>query len=222
MCYFLVRSSPGRSLVIYSTSVLRLAPLKLSERKMTCLSLEKCYLLLTPLAGMWKEKTHGSVKHHLLSPSFSSSFLSCKLFERLTLLPVSQWATKPWLDKTTLIFLQKDMYLSQWPPHGGVGKDRAKPTEVFHCVRPIAGHTASRQDAHGHWCLWSGDANKTKGETIHWLNLNWQQWCLLLVFQMTWSSKISYGLSAKNGWGKACYSRVLHLRNHFCTFECEI
>ena len=48
VCYFLVRGSPGRSLVIYCTVPYLCAVaglLKLAERKMTCLSLEKCVLL---------------------------------------------------------------------------------------------------------------------------------------------------------------------------------
>ena len=43
--------------------------LKLSERKITCLNLEKCNLFLTPPAEIARE-TYGSVIHHLLSPLF--------------------------------------------------------------------------------------------------------------------------------------------------------
>ena len=57
----------------YSTLLLSFLAghLKLSERKITCLNLEKCSLLLTPPAEIARE-THGSVMHHLLSPLFSS------------------------------------------------------------------------------------------------------------------------------------------------------
>ena len=73
VCEILVRSSSGRSLVIYSTSLLSVVAghLKLSERKITCLNLEKCSLLLTPPAEIARE-TYGSVMQHLLSPLFSS------------------------------------------------------------------------------------------------------------------------------------------------------
>ena len=69
VCYFLMRGSPGRSLVIYPTSVLWLDPLRLAEKKMTCLNLEKCDLSFTPLAGICTENL-STVKHPLLSPLF--------------------------------------------------------------------------------------------------------------------------------------------------------
>ena len=73
VCEILVRSSSGGSLVIYSTSLLSAVAghLKLSERKIICLNLEKCSLLLTPPVEIARE-THGSVMHHLLSLVFSS------------------------------------------------------------------------------------------------------------------------------------------------------
>ena len=60
----------GGSLPLHwSTSLLSFLAghLKLSEKKITCLNLEKCSLLLTPPAEIARE-TYGSVMHHLLSP----------------------------------------------------------------------------------------------------------------------------------------------------------
>ena len=45
--------------------------LKLTERKMTCFNLEKCDLSLTPFTEICTEN-QCTVKHHLLSPLFSS------------------------------------------------------------------------------------------------------------------------------------------------------
>ena len=65
-----------------------------------------------------------------------------------------------------------------WAAHDGVGKDRARPTEVFHCVRPIAGHTLIKQVgrtlmAIGVYDLGIRTKQRVQGnKTIHWLNLN--------------------------------------------------
>ena len=104
-------------------------PLQLAERKMTCLNLEKCVLLY-------------------------------RIFEKkMTLLPVN---TQALASQNKIVFSSK-AYLSQWKKstqfrcarsvHGRIGKERAGPSWVFHCIRPMACHAASRQNAHGRGCL---------------------------------------------------------------------
>ena len=78
---------------------------------MTCLNLERCDLSFTPLAGIWTENLY-TVKHHLLSPLFSSC---CTKFSKKLLFCRS--APKPWLAKTKLVFLQKHTYHSEKIPH---------------------------------------------------------------------------------------------------------
>ena len=134
---------------------------------MTSLNLEKCDLSLTPLAGICKENLW------LCQAPFAFTFifiLLYKISERMTLLLVS---TQALAGQNNIGFSSKGYILKTVKKIHTISvcagstrrswKDRTRPTEVFHCVRPIAGHTASRQDAHGLGCLCSGDANKIKG-----------------------------------------------------------
>ena len=67
VCYFLVRSSPGGPLVIYSTSVLWLAPETFGEEN-DLRQLGKMRLAVDATHRNFSRKTYGSVEHHLLSP----------------------------------------------------------------------------------------------------------------------------------------------------------
>ena len=87
-------------------------PLKLAERKMTCLNLEKCDLSFTPLAGICTDNLC-TVKHQLLSHLFLSC---CTEFSKKKWL-FCRSAPKPWLAKTKLFFLQKHTYHSEKIPH---------------------------------------------------------------------------------------------------------
>ena len=84
--------------------------LKLSERKITCLNLEKCSLLLTTLAEIARE-TYGSVMHHLLSPLFSS--YRTNLGKNDSFASEHSTCLKHWQAKQHWFFFKKDIYLSQ-------------------------------------------------------------------------------------------------------------
>ena len=130
-----MRSSSGRSLVIYSTSLLSVVAghLKLSERKITCLNLEKCNLLLTPPAEIAWE-TYGSVMHHLLSPLFHPSVQNFRKTDSFA----SEHSSlgKPnnigFSLKGYILITVYNFGVSE--QHSRVGKDRARPTQVFHCL----------------------------------------------------------------------------------------
>ena len=131
-----MRSSSGRSLVICSTSLLSVVDghLKLSERKITCLNLEKCSLLLTPPAEIARE-TYGSVMHHLLSPLFSSFHHIVQNFRKNDSF-ASEHSSLGKPNNTGFSLKRIYTYHSVQfrcvrAAHRRVGKDRARPTQVL-------------------------------------------------------------------------------------------
>ena len=86
-------------------------PLTLAETKMTCLNLEKCNLSFTPLAGICTENLY-IVKHHMLSPLFSSCCTESS--KQRTLLPVNIQALA---SQNKNFFFQKHTYHSEKISH---------------------------------------------------------------------------------------------------------
>ena len=131
-----MRSSSGGSLPLVIS--LNLTPQffgwppELSERKITCLNLEKCSLLLTPPAEIARETYAAMVM--LCTICFHLYFiLSYKSFERMTLLPVST-QTLPnniGFSLKRIHTYHSVQFRCARAAYSRLGKDRARPTQML-------------------------------------------------------------------------------------------